>query len=300
MEQIVYLNKEFFPATQASISAFDHGFLYGDGLFETMRAYGGHIFLLDRHLGRLERSAKWLGIPLPPLDELTGALCRLLAVNGLKDASIRLTVSRGPGPGRPELELCGPPTVLAAVRPYAYGGEEAEKSLSRRRLIVSCIRRNDLSPLAGIKSLNYMDSLLAREEAHRTGADDAILLNTRGEIAETSTANIFFVQDQLILTPPIESGCLPGITRQVVLEIAQAMGFRALEKVMMPQDLLCSDEIFVTNSLIEVAPVQEVNGQRVHDKIPGPITRALAQAYREMVGTFCGIAREDPLKLTRE
>jgi branched-chain amino acid aminotransferase group I len=279
---LVYINGSIVPRSEASISPFDRGFLYGYGLFETMRSYGGRVFRLDRHLARLMRSAEKLGLAseLDPVA-LEQAIYKTLEANKLSDARIRLTVSAGEG----ERELA-PPTLGALtimvvaerlVPPPSHVYEEGV-----RAAIVSP-RRNSQSPLSRIKSLNYLDSLIAHSEALALGADEAILLNERGFVCEGSTSNIFLVAAGSLITPSEESGILPGITREAVLELAHALGIEAGEGEIPVAELLQADEAFLTNSIIEVEPITVVDGRPIGSGKPGVVTRRLMAAYRELV-----------------
>lgn len=282
MEEMVYLNGALVPRGEARISPFDRGFLYGYGLFETMRSYGGCIFSLDRHLARMMRSAEKLGLAalLDPA-ELEQAVQKTLKANKLSDARIRLTVSAGEGerglapPKKGTLTIMVVAEKLALPSPQVY-----EEGI--RTAIVSA-RRNSQSPLSRIKSLNYLDGLIAHSEAVAAGADEAILLNERGFVAECSTSNIFLVVERQLLTPSEESGILPGITREVVLELAQGLGIAAVAGEIPVADLLGADEAFLTNSIIEVMPITEVDGKPIGPGKPGEVTKRLMAAYRELV-----------------
>lgn len=277
MEQIVYLNGSLVPRNQAKISPFDLGFLYGYGLFETMRAYSGHIFRLEKHLERLSQSARLLSLPLNALD-LKKACHDTLKANKLKDARIRLTVSIGEGDASADLPRHPRPTVLVTAARYIPLSDEVYRK--GYRVTVSTIDRDSQSPLSSLKSTNYLSNILARREARASGDDEAILLNERGFLCEGSTSNIFVVSKGNLLTPGEESGCLPGITRQLVIELARELGIRISEQEVRLAELLQADEAFLTNSIIELMPVAEVNGQRIGR---GKMTGKLMQAYNEAV-----------------
>jgi branched-chain amino acid aminotransferase len=279
MEQIVYLNGSLVPRSQAKISPFDLGFLYGYGLFETMRAYSGRIFRLQKHLERLSKSAKALSLPLDAFD-LKRACHDTLKANKLKEARIRLTVSIGEGEATPDLPKHPKPTVLVAATRYIPLSTEAYHK--GYKAVVSTIGRDSQSPLSHLKSTNYLDNILARREARASGADEAILLNERGSLCEGSTSNIFLVSKRNLITPGEESGCLPGITRQVVIELARGLGVNLVRREVRLEELLHADEAFLTSSIIELMPVAEVNGQRIGR---GKVTERLMQAYKEAVVT---------------
>jgi branched-chain amino acid aminotransferase len=277
MEQIVCLNGSLVPRSQAKISPFDLGFLYGYGLFETMRAYSGRVFRLDKHLERLSKSAKALSLPLDAFA-LKRACHDTLKANKLKDARIRLTASMGESEAAPDLPKHPKPTVLVTAARYVPFSVEAYRK--GYKVVVSTIGRDSQSPLSRLKSINYLNNILARREAKASGADEAILLNERGFLCEGSTSNIFLVSKKTIITPGEESGCLPGITRQVVIELAQGLGISLARREVRLEELLHADEAFITNSIMELMPVSEVNGQRIGR---GKITERLMQAYKETV-----------------
>jgi branched-chain amino acid aminotransferase group I len=258
----------------------DYGFLYGYGLFETMRAYGGKVFGLDRHLERLAGSAATLGIEVDS-PALKNAVMDTIRANGLSEARIRLTVSIGEGGTVPDPASCGEPTVLVVAREYHPLPYEAyEKGY---RAIVSTVRRNSKSPLSAMKSLSYLESMLARQEARAAGVDEAICLNENGFLAEASMSNVFLVNDGALKTPGIASGFLPGITRETVLELAGELGMTTVEDDITLEELLRAEETFLTNSVIEIMPLTEVDGKPIGTGKPGEVTRRLKAAYKELV-----------------
>lgn len=286
----IYLNGELVRRAAAPALALDRGLLYGYGLFETMRAYSGRVFRLEAHYGRLCQGAAILAMAVPfSLPGLSGAVAAVLERNELKDARIRLTLTPGappagrqapPGPlGEPAVP--GHPTVVLFVRPLT----EYPPSLYRCGMsaVVSVVRRNEWSPLSRVKSLNYLDNLLAREDARKRGADEAVLLNTRGLLAEGSASNVFLARDGRLLTPAVESGALPGITRQTVLELAAAAGLEAVEAEVEPSALADAAEAFLTNSVMEVMPLTRLDGRPLGSGRPGPVTKRLQRLYREAV-----------------
>ncbi len=280
VEEIVYLNGSLMSLSQAKLSPLDYGLLYGYGLFETMRAYSGRIFRLEKHLARLSRSAKLLGIDLESIPDLEKALYNTLQANNLSNARIRLTLSGGEGEPVPDL-LPQNPTVIIVARSYTpYPHQVYEQGF---KAIVSRIRRNTQSPTSVVKSLNYLDNLLARQEAKLAGADEAILLNEQGFLAEGSTSNIFLVSNNTLLTPSEDSGILPGITREVILELAPSLGMKTIERKIALKELLQADEAFFTNSLIEIMPLTQVSGQDIGSGRAGKATHRLMTAYKELV-----------------
>ncbi len=264
---MIWLNEGLRPAGAGAISAADRGFTLGDGLFETLRCREGEPLHLDAHLARLAEGAAVLGIalPLPPAG-LAGAMRATLAANGLSTAALRLTLTRGPGP-RGLLPPAAPnPTLLITAAPLP-------PPLPPARLITATVtRRNQCSPLSRIKSLNYLDNILARMEAQRAGADDALLLNTLGLVAETSVANLFALVNGALLTPPLADGALPGVMRGRVI-----MTGGAAERSLMPADLAGASEIFLTNSL-GIRPVGALDGRPVGDGNPGDCAAGLLRS----------------------
>lgn len=282
MSDIVYLNGSLIPRSQARISPLDYGFLYGFGLFETMRAYEGRVFRLDRHLNRLARSAEVLGLPLP-LTDLRSAVMATIQANQLGDARVRIAVSIGEGGMVPDPSTCDQPTVLILAGHYQpYPEQVYEKGF---RAIVSSIRRNSQSPLSRLKSANYLESMLARQEARAAGVDEALCLNEKGLLAEASMSNVFLVTNGTLSTPGPGSGILPGITREAILELASSLAISTLEDDIRLEELSQAQEAFLSNSLIEVMPLTEIDGKAVGSGRPGPFTRRLAAAYKKLVMT---------------
>lgn len=274
----VYVNGEWRPAGAAKVDAADRGLLYGYGLFETVRVRGGRPVLVERHLERLFRSAPVLGLPLPWGPEALAALvAECAARNGVAEGGVRLTVTAGPGPAfSPGGEAPG--LVLTARRGPLYPEDAYERGC---RAVIATVRRNHRSPLAGVKSLNYLDNLLARREAAARGADEALLLNVDGELAEGAATNLFFVRRGRLCTPEVACGALPGVARGRVLELAAAAaaadaGVVAVEVGRYgPEALLEADEAFLTNALMGVMPLVAVDGRPVGEGRPGPVTQAL-------------------------
>jgi len=287
MPEIIYLNGRLVPRFEARLSPFDHGFLYGYGLFETMRAYNGRIFRLDAHLTRLRCSAESIGLTHSILttDEgkqsLKAACVATLEANELKDARMRLTVSAGEGDMTPDPGTCSNPTILITARSLVP--LPPEKYETGFRAAVSFLRRNSQSPLSRLKSTSYMESILARTTAKAAGYDEAIFLNERGYLAEGSTTNIFLVSHGELITPCFESGVLPGITRDAVLEIARTSHIKATERWVQLNELVEAKESFLTNSILELMPLVSVEGRTVGTGKPGKLTGDLLFAYRKLV-----------------
>ncbi|GBG56499.1 branched chain amino acid aminotransferase [Sporomusaceae bacterium FL31] len=281
MQSKMYINGQFIAADQAKISAYDHGFLYGNGLFETMRAYAGRVFRCHDHIGRIIQSADFLGWDYSfSADELIQAVYSTLKVNDLTDASIRLTISRGTGLARPDA-VCSQPTLAVYAAPYQ--APSADEYQTGWPAATASIRRNQTSPVCGIKSANYLDNLLARSEVKLKGAKEALLLNTDGLIAEGTIANYFFVMNGKLVTPHAESGLLPGITRAVVLELAAKIPIVSEVRAIYPEEIKVASEMFITNSLLEIMPVNRLDDTVVGNGQCGPVTQLLINQYKELV-----------------
>ncbi|QDR80071.1 aminotransferase class IV [Sporomusa termitida] len=276
---IIYFNGQLVPAGDSIVSPLDHGFLYGHGLFETMRAYKGRVFCLAEHLKRLEEAADFLGWPkIPGRVELSMAIASVLSENHLSDASIRLTLSRGIGAARPDPGSCGQPTVAV----YA---SQLPPPLSPAgwHIAIVKLRRNLSSPLVRIKSANYLDNLLAKAEARSRNAQEAIMLNTDGFVAEGAMSNIFYVTEGRLITPDDDSGILPGVTRRMVIELAQAAGIPVEMRQVSLAELIRADEIFLTSSIMEIMPVTACEGKTIGaTPAAGVITAKLQTLYREL------------------
>ncbi|MBI3744437.1 MAG: aminotransferase class IV family protein [Chloroflexi bacterium] len=284
----IWLNGRLVLAAEARVSAFDHGLLYGHGVFETMRVYRGRVFRLRSHLDRLADGARILEISLPPHDTLERAVASVLEANRLSDARIRLTVTAGEGPARPIVPAPGPPTILITWSPLATLDTTAwERGY---RLCLASTRRHSASPLARIKATNYLENLLAHAEAVRQSADDAILLNERDDVTECCLSNLFIVRDKRVVTPSLDCGLLPGITRAAVLEVAAECRVNASEERVTMKQLVAADEVFVTNSIVEVEPVTAIDGKRIGDGTPGPVTRQMANEYQRLVARELGLS----------
>ena len=280
----VYLDGALVDEAVARIAPDDRGLLLGDGLFETLRARDGRLFRARAHLERLAAGAERLEIPLHEgLAALEGALNATLKANRLEaaDAVVRLTLTRGTGP-RGVLPPDNPtPTLLIAAHPLMP--PPATPAILHT---VSEVRRNECSPLATLKSLNYLDGILARRAAHRAGADEALLLNTKGRIAEASAANLFLVENGELITPPPSEGVLPGITRAVVLELAGELGLPVREEPLEPNRIEVASEGFLTNAVIGLRPVGAIDGNRLN--APGPVTTSLGAAFETLVARETG------------
>lgn len=282
MEELVYFNGDLVPSSRVNLSPFDFGFLYGCGLFETMRVYNGSIFRLGRHLTRLRRSAEVLGIASKlVLLDLEKSCYEVLRVNELTEARLRLTVSAGEGGIIPDLATCDSITVFIVARKLVpLPSESYERGFN---VVLSSWRCSSQSPLLRLKSTCYMENVLAKQEAKAAGADEALFLNERGLLTESSTANIFLVSKGMLVTPSVESGVLPGITREAVLELAQRLGIEAIEREVKPKELVEADEAFLTNSIFEIMPLTWLGEKPIGSGKPGELSQRLMSAYKEMV-----------------
>lgn len=278
----IYVDGKLVPKEEARISVFDHGFLYGDGVFEGIRVYSGNIFRLKQHIARLYESAKSiaLDISMEP-DELTRAVIATVAANGVGDAYIRLIVSRGVGDLGIDPANCSRPTIVIIVDSIAlYPKEFYERGIS---LITASVRRIPMECLdPRIKSLNYLNNILAKLEAKKAGVPEAVMLNHNGRVAECTADNIFITRNGTLKTPDLLQGALGGITRQAVLDLAQQEGFKTVETVLGLHDLYNADECFLTGTGAEIVPVVAIDGRKIGTGKPGKITLHLLARYREL------------------
>jgi branched-chain amino acid aminotransferase len=264
MGRHVSLNGVITPSEKAAVSVSDRGLLYGDGIYETIRAANGNCIRFDAHMARLRQGASLLGMT-SALDgyDLSNAVGDLLKANGLTDARIRITVTRTP-------------TVLITADPLS------EFTMETSRAIISSYRRDEKNPLTGIKSLNCLTSIMARREAESAGFDDAILLNTEGGAAEGTTANIFVLTGNRLITPSLDQGCLPGITRSAVLEIAATLGFEVEEKAITPDTLSGAEELFFSSAIKLLRPITHLSDSGIGDGKYPVCERLLNQLLRQM------------------
>lgn len=278
----VYINGQYFDKEQASISVFDHGLLYGDGIFEGMRSYGGKVFRLEQHLKRLWDSAKaiWLEIPIT-MDEMARAVNDTLQLNGIEDGYVRLLVTRGRGTLGLDAHLCSNPQVIIITDHIAlYPAEFYEQGLEI--VTASTLRNHPAALNPRIKSLNYLNNILAKIEGMRAGCVEALMLNHKGEVAECTGDNIFLVARGQLLTPPIDAGILEGITRDAVMELARKAGITVREIALTRHDVYVADECFLTGSAAEVIPVVKIDNRLIGDGLPGPITRDLGRRFHAL------------------
>jgi branched-chain amino acid aminotransferase len=277
----IYIDGRFYPREEAKISVFDHGLLYGDGVFEGIRMYNGRIFRLDEHIDRLYDSARTIDL-CPPLskEEMEQAIIETVRKNNLKNAYIRPIITRGIG----DLGLCPtkcpkPSVIIIATEWGAMYGDLYEKGLTA---VSVSVRRNPACALPpNVKSLNYLNNILAKIEANYKGGDEAIIFDMQGHVSEGSGDNIFVIKNGVIYTPPTLNN-LRGITRAVVLELAQLLGISVVETNLGYFDLYTADEVFVTGTAAEVAPIVVVDGRKIGSGRPGPVTRQLMEAFHSV------------------
>lgn len=276
----VYLNDRIVPASEAKVSVFDHGFLYGDGIYETMRVYDGVVFMLDEHLQRLYRSASFIGLDIPKnIPDIKIAIYETLQANKLTNAYVRLTVSRGHGPIGLDPDLCKEPTFVVITNEFKnYPKAYYEDGI---KLIIANVRRNLKEALnPQIKSLNFLNNILAKIEAKQSDVYEAIMLNASGHLTEGTISNIFFVKEEVLYTPSVECGILDGITRAMVIDLAVKNGLEVREGMFTPDELYSASEVFITNTTMEVMPVCRVN--KVNFRV-GDVSRLLLKKYRQEV-----------------
>jgi branched-chain amino acid aminotransferase len=278
----VFLNNIIVPENEACISVYDRGFLYGDSVFETLRAYGGKPFMLSAHLHRLERSANALSIKIPlSYDELRSAVFTTLQENSLEEAYVRVMVSRGVGPPGYDPTVETTPTLVIIARELTPPA--GDLYAGGVKLLISSIRRNHSQTLdPAIKSGNFLNNILAKAEASRAGAYDAIMLDLQGHLAECTSSNIFFVKDGVLHTPSLRVGILDGITRGLIIEQGRERGVEVHEGEYTLERLLEADEVFITNTTTEVMPVRGVNEKTFR---VGNMAKRLREAYQVLVRT---------------
>lgn len=281
----VYLNGQFVAEEEAKVSVFDHGLLYGDGVFEGIRAYDGYVFKLDQHLDRLYESARAITLEIPlSKEQMAQAILETLRVNQVRSAYIRPIVTRGVGDLGIDPRRCyGKPSIIVIVREWRalFGAESVQQGL--KAIVASTRARppDTLSP--SIKSLNYLNNIMARIEANHAGADEALMLDTHGFVAEGSAENVFIVRRGKLLTPPTVA-CLPGITRETAIELARSEKIPVSEEFFTLSALYGADECFVTGTAAELAPVIEIDRRPIGTGKPGPITQRLIQKFRAITG----------------
>jgi branched-chain amino acid aminotransferase len=280
-ELLVYIDGLYYPKSQAKISVYDHGLLYGDGVFEGIRAYNGVVFKLKEHIERLYRSAHALMLEIPMnKDKMMKAVLDTLRKNSLRDAYIRLVVTRGVGDLGLDPRKCPNSSVIIITDTISIMSNEAkEKGIST---MISWVKRNPVdSTTHEIKSLNYLNSVLAKMEATANGVDEAICLEKSGCIAEGVGENLFIVRDGKIFTPPSSTGALAGITAKFAVRLAKQKGIEVTETSITPFQLFTAEEAFFTGTAAEIIPIREVNKRKIGSETPGPITKKLMVAFQK-------------------
>lgn len=278
----IYIAGKYYDKENAKISVYDHGLLYGDGVFEGMRSYSGKVFRLPQHLDRLWDSARaiWLEIPISR-EEMAKAVNETLAKNGIKDGYIRLIVTRGIGALGLDPNKCGEPQIIIITdHIQLYPKTLYENGLTI--ITASTVRNHSAALSPRIKSLNYLNNILAKIEGLQAGCEEALMLNTQGEVAECTADNIFLVKRGRLLTPPINAGILAGITRDAVIELAQAAGIEVAEIPLVKPDVYTADECFLTGSGAEIIPVIKVDSRTIGSGKPGPVTKDLTTRFHKL------------------
>ena len=277
-EGIVYIDGEFLPKREAKVSVYDHGFLYGDGVFEGIRTYNGRVFKLDEHIRRLYESAKSMELSIPvSKEDMMKTILETIGRSGLKDAYIRVVVTRGVGDLGLDPRKCPKPSIIIIVDTIVVWKERSLKA------ITATTRRNAASALNPmVKSLNYLNNILAKLEANRSNVDEAIMLNQQDLVCEGTGDNMFIVKDGVIATPPPSANMIVGITRSAVMELATKDGLKVEERDITIHEVYNADEAFLTGTAAEVMPLVEVDGKRIGNGEPGPITMTLIERFNDI------------------
>jgi branched-chain amino acid aminotransferase len=282
-EQVIYLNGDFVTKENAKVSVYDHGFLYGDGIFEGIRIYNGNIFKCKEHLDRLYDSAKSIMLDIPlTYEEMEQALVETIRRNGLREGYIRLVVSRGPGNLGLDPKRCPQAWIIIIVEqlaiypPEAYRDGLVSVSVTQRRNIPDALNPK-------IKSLNYLNNILVKIQANLAGVGEAIMLNAQGYVAEGSSDNIFIIKKGVVYTPPCYIGALEGITRAAIIDLCDKLGYKLKEEPFTLHDVYVADEVFFTGTAAEVIAVREVDGRKIGAGKAGPITTHLLDEFRKIV-----------------
>lgn len=284
-EQWIYLNGKLVKKEEAVISVYDHGFLYGDGVFEGIRMYNGVVFRLKEHIDRLYDSAKSIMLTIPKTkEEMSEIIVNTLRKNELQDAYIRVVVSRGVGDLGLDPNNCKTPQIIVIAEPLALFPKELYETGIEIVTVASRRNRSDVLP-PQVKSLNYLNNILVKIEAHLANASEALMLNDQGYVAEGSGDNVFIVKNGVIKTPPAHVGALEGITRNTIIEIGRKLGYEVREEIMTRHDVYSADEVFLTGTAAEIISVVKVDGRVIGDGKPGEYTKKLLEAFRSYVET---------------
>jgi len=283
-ELFTNIDGKFYPKSEAKISVYDHGLLYGDGVFEGIRAYDGVVFKLKEHIERLYTSAHTIMLEIPTSKEkMTRAVLDTLKKNKLKDAYIRLVVTRGVGDLGLDPKKCSKATIIVITEPRIslHSKDKKEKGITT---MITWVKRDPVDATTHeVKSLNYLNSVLAKIESNISGVDEAICLDKTGFVCEGVAENVFIVTEGKVVTPPTCTGALRGITRNAVMKLVEKLGYPMIEKNITPNDLFTADEVFLTGTAAEIAPVREVNKRTIGDGKPGPVTKRLMGEFDKMV-----------------
>ena len=283
---LIYIDGEFLSKAEAKVSVFDHGLLYGDGVFEGIRSYNGRVFKLDEHLERLYDSAKSIMLQIPiPIETMKEKVLETLRLNHLTEAYIRLIVTRGVGDLGLDPDKCPKPTIIIiADKITLYPPKFYEEGLE---IVTVSIRRNYAEAInPRIKSLNYLNNILAKIEGKQAGAEEVLMLNAEGYVVECSGDNIFWIKNEVLVTPPVHMGILEGVTRNSVIDLAREAGMRVEERVFTRHDLYIADECFLTGTAAEVIPVVKIDQRSIGDGQPGKITQKLIDAFRQYANSY--------------
>jgi branched-chain amino acid aminotransferase len=283
---LIYIDGEFLPKAEAKVSVFDHGLLYGDGVFEGIRSYNGRVFKLDEHLERLYDSAKSIMLQIPiPIETMKEKVLETLRLNHLTEAYIRLIVTRGVGDLGLDPDKCPKPTIIIITDKITlYPPKFYEEGLE---IVTASVRRNYAEAInPRIKSLNYLNNILAKIEGKQAGAEEVLMLNAEGYVVECSGDNIFWIKNEVLVTPPVHMGILEGVTRNSVIDLAREAGMQVEERVFTRHDLYIADECFLTGTAAEVIPVVKIDQRAIGDGQPGKITQKLIAAFRQYTNSY--------------
>lgn len=284
-EPQIYIDGKFFPKPEAKISVYDHGLLYGDGVFEGIKAYNGIVFKLREHVDRLYKSAHTIMLTIPiTKEQMLKAVLDTLKKNQLKNSYIRLIVTRGVGDLGLDPRKCSKATVIIIAEPTItlHSNDKKENGITA---MISWVKRDPVDATTHeVKSLNYLNSILAKIESNTVDVDEAICLDKTGFVCEGVAENIFIVMNERIITPHTSTGALRGITRSTVMQLAEKLGYTVIEQNITSNDLFVADEVFLTGTAAEITPVREINKRTIGNGKPGPVTRKLIQEFSKIIG----------------
>jgi len=283
-ELFIYIDSKFYPKSEAKISVYDHGLLYGDGVFEGIRAYDGVVFRLNEHIDRLYTSEHTIMLDIPvSKEEMQRIVLDTLKKNKLKEAYIRLIVTRGIGDLGLDPRKCPKPSIIVITEPtiVLHSKEMKEKGITT---MITWVKRDSVDATSHeVKSLNYLNNVLAKIESNFAGMDEAICLDQSGFVCEGTAENVFIVKDGKVITPPTSTGALRGITRTAVMTLAEKLGYSIVERNITPNELFTADEVFLTGTAAEITPVREVNKRVIGSGKPGPVTKRLMQEFDKIL-----------------